>query len=71
MPQRSALTGRQDRRRNHKEIALEVERLGALMYQKNLPSFNCATAKRAAEKAICGDPELARLDRDINEVFCG
>ena len=54
---------------NHKEIALEVERLGALMYQKNLPSFNCATAKRAVEKAICADPGLAKLDRDINEVF--
>ena len=54
---------------NHKEIALEVERLGALMYQKNLPSFNCATAKRAVEKAICADPELARLDSEINGVF--
>jgi tetratricopeptide (TPR) repeat protein len=54
---------------NHKEIALEVERLGALMYQKNLPSFNCATAKRAVQKAICADPGLARLDRDINGVF--
>jgi tetratricopeptide (TPR) repeat protein len=54
---------------NHKEIALEVERLGALMYQKNLPSFNCTTAKRAVEKAICADPELARLDGEINGVF--
>ena len=54
---------------NHKEIALEVERLGALMYQKNLPSFDCATAKRAVEKAVCGDPELARLDREINDIF--
>jgi tetratricopeptide (TPR) repeat protein len=54
---------------NHKEIALEVERLGALMSQKNLPSFNCATAKRAVEKAICADPELARLDSEINGMF--
>jgi tetratricopeptide (TPR) repeat protein len=54
---------------NHQEIALEVERLGALMSQKNLPSFNCATAKRAVEKAICADPNLARLDSEINGVF--
>jgi tetratricopeptide (TPR) repeat protein len=54
---------------NHKEIALEVERLGAVMYQKNLPSFNCATAKRTAERAICADPELARLDSEINGVL--
>jgi tetratricopeptide (TPR) repeat protein len=54
---------------NHKEIALEVERLGALMSQKNLPSFNCATAKRAVEKAICADPKLAWLDSEINGMF--
>jgi tetratricopeptide (TPR) repeat protein len=54
---------------NHKEIALEAERLGAVMYQKNLPSFNCATAKRPVEKAICADPGLAKLDRDINDLF--
>ena len=38
-------------------------------YQKNLPSFNCATAKRQVEKAICADPGLAQLDRNINDVF--
>ena len=46
---------------NHKEIALEAERLGALTSQKNLPSFNCATAKRQVEKAICADADLAQL----------
>jgi tetratricopeptide (TPR) repeat protein len=54
---------------NHQEIALEIERLGSLDYQKNLPSFNCATAKRPVEKAICADPGLAQLDRNINDVF--
>jgi uncharacterized protein YecT (DUF1311 family) len=54
---------------NHQEIALEVERLGTLTYQKNLPSFNCATAGRQVEKAICADPGLAQLDRNINDVF--
>ena len=54
---------------NHQELALEVERLGTLTYQKNLPSFNCATARRQVEKAICADPGLAQLDRNINDVF--
>jgi uncharacterized protein len=50
-------------------VAQEIERLGSLSYQKNLPSFNCATAKRKVEKAICADPGLAQLDRNINDVF--
>ena len=54
---------------NHQKIAEQLERLGSLEYQKNLPSFNCATAKRAVEKAICGDPGLAQLDRNINDAF--
>jgi uncharacterized protein len=29
------------------------------------PSFICARAKRAVEKAICANPELADLDREI------
>jgi tetratricopeptide (TPR) repeat protein len=53
---------------NYKSLALEVERLGALLAVNNRPSFNCATAKRAVDKAICGNPELANLDREINAV---
>ena len=34
----------------------------------NRPGVNCATARRAAEKAICASPELASLDRRINAV---
>ena len=60
---------RQERGRNYEDLAKEIERLGALAYQKNLPSFNCATAKRQVEKAICADPGLAQLDRNINDVF--
>ena len=33
------------------------------------PSFNCATARRAVEKAICANPELADLDREINDMY--
>ena len=55
-------------RGNYKSLAQEAERLGALMAVNNLPSFNCATARRAVEKAICANPVLANLDREINAV---
>ncbi len=55
-------------RANYKALALEVERLGALIAVNNRPSFNCAAARRAIEKAICANPELANLDREINAV---
>ena len=29
------------------------------------PSFNCAGARRASEQAICGNPRLAALDRQV------
>lgn len=53
---------------NYKSLAQELERLGALMAVNNKPSFNCAAARRAVEKAICANPELAKLDREINAV---
>jgi tetratricopeptide (TPR) repeat protein len=53
---------------NHKSLAQELERLGALMAVAGKPSFNCATARRPVEKAICANPELANLDREINAV---
>ncbi|MGL4240063.1 MAG: lysozyme inhibitor LprI family protein [Beijerinckiaceae bacterium] len=33
------------------------------------PSFDCGRAREAVEKAICGSPELATLDRDIARTF--
>ena len=39
-----------------------------MMAVNNKPSFNCAAARRPVEKAICGNPELANLDREINAV---
>jgi tetratricopeptide (TPR) repeat protein len=53
---------------NYKALSLEIERIGAMMAVNNKPSFNCATAKRPVEKAICGNPEIANLDREINAV---
>jgi tetratricopeptide (TPR) repeat protein len=55
-------------RTNYKDLVLELERLGALMAVYNKPSFNCAKARRAVEKAICADPTLANLDREITAV---
>jgi tetratricopeptide (TPR) repeat protein len=51
---------------NFRSLALELERLGALMAIVNKPSFNCAAARKPAEKAICASPELANLDREID-----
>lgn len=53
---------------SHRSLAQELERLGAQMAVAGKPSFNCATAKRPVEKAICADPELADLDREINDM---
>jgi tetratricopeptide (TPR) repeat protein len=55
-------------RGNYKSLAQELERLGALMAVYNKPSFDCAKARRPVEKAICANPELANLDRQINAV---
>jgi tetratricopeptide (TPR) repeat protein len=53
---------------NYKALALELERIGALMAVAGKPSFDCKTARRAVEKAICANPELADLDRGINAM---
>jgi tetratricopeptide (TPR) repeat protein len=55
-------------RSNYKSLAQELERLGALLAVNDKPSFNCAAPRRAVEKAICANPELANLDRQINAV---
>ena len=50
---------------NHKAMARELERIGAQMAVAGKPSFNCARARRAVERVICGNRELADLDREI------
>jgi tetratricopeptide (TPR) repeat protein len=50
---------------NYKSLALELERIGAQLALAGKPSFNCATARRPVEKAICANAELADLDREI------
>lgn len=55
-------------RANYKSLALEIERIGALIAVAGKPSFYCKTARRAVEKAICADRELADLDREIHAM---
>jgi tetratricopeptide (TPR) repeat protein len=55
-------------RSNYKSLALELERLGALLALNNKPGFDCATTRRPVEKAICGNPLLVTLDREISAV---
>jgi tetratricopeptide (TPR) repeat protein len=52
-------------RANYRALGFEIERLGAQMAVAGKPSFSCARAHRPVEKAICADPELADLDREI------
>ena len=56
-------------RANHRSLAQELERLGALKAVAGKPSFNCATARRKVEKAICANPELADLDREVQGSY--
>jgi tetratricopeptide (TPR) repeat protein len=53
---------------NYKSLALELEWLGAVMAVNNKQSFNCAAARHQVEKAICANPDLVNLDRQINAV---
>jgi tetratricopeptide (TPR) repeat protein len=50
---------------HQKAMARELERIGAQMAVAGKPSFNCAGARRAVEKAICANRELADLDREV------
>jgi tetratricopeptide (TPR) repeat protein len=51
---------------NYKSLSLELERMGAMMAVAGKPSFDCRKARGAVEKAICANPVLADLDREIN-----
>lgn len=54
---------------NHRSLAQELERLGALKAVAGKPSFNCATARHQVEKAICARPDLADLDREVHGSY--
>jgi uncharacterized protein len=51
-------------------VAACVVALGAGAWQARLgPSFDCTKAKQDVEKAICGNPQLADLDRAIASAY--
>lgn len=54
---------------NHRALAQEVERQGILKAVAGKPSFDCATARSKVQKAICADPELANLDREVQGSY--
>jgi tetratricopeptide (TPR) repeat protein len=56
-------------RANQKSLAQELERIGAELAVKGKPSFDCARARQRVEKAICADPALADLDREVAGAF--
>ena len=47
----------------------ERDRRTALNSDNLLPSFDCGSAALAVEKAICSDPDLSRLDREIDAAY--
>lgn len=53
---------------NRDEVREEIKQL-ALVSKVQLPTFDCTRAKLAVEKAICSDPDLAQLDRAIDQAY--
>lgn len=49
-------------------VRQERDRLD-LVSDRLLPTFDCRDARKAAEKAICSDPDLSRLDRQIDDAY--
>jgi uncharacterized protein len=45
--------------------------LGIVLASQHAPaaSFDCGKAATPAEKAICADPELSKLDSELNDVY--
>ncbi|WP_051371532.1 tetratricopeptide repeat protein [Mesorhizobium loti] len=45
------------------------DRRDAPRSERLLPTFDCKSASRAVEKAICSDPDLSRLDRQMGDAY--
>ena len=50
-------------------VRQERDRRANVSDHSMLPTFDCAAARRAVEKAICSDPDLSRLDRQIDDAY--
>ena len=53
---------------NLEAVRRQRDRL-AMVNPRTTPSFDCASAKLSAEKAICSDKDLAQLDQDIDAAY--
>ena len=54
------------------EVKIPLAALSGLMrddWRTPVPSFDCAKASTATEKAICSDVDLARLDRSLADAY--
>ena len=55
-----------EKAKNHKAMARELERIGAQMAVRRQAQLQLRRARaRPVEKAICGNRELADLDREV------
>jgi tetratricopeptide (TPR) repeat protein len=50
-------------------VRVKRDRRNAVNSDNLLPSFDCKKATRAVEKAICSDPDLSRLDREMDAAY--
>jgi uncharacterized protein YecT (DUF1311 family) len=67
-PPRASVTRSQPRRVFVAKTALPApQRPGAATRPQ--PGFDCSKARSATEKMICSDAELARLDRELGQVY--
>ena len=51
------------------EVRIRRDRRNAANFDNLLPTFACRSASRPVEKAICSDPDLTRLDREIDDSY--
>ncbi|HEX3439596.1 MAG TPA: tetratricopeptide repeat protein [Pseudolabrys sp.] len=51
------------------DLRQERDRRAMVSGDDTLPTFNCRKAKLAVEKAICSDPDLVRLDRQLDDAY--
>ena len=59
-----------DAKENLADLREERDRRGSASGENSLaPTFDCKSAALAVEKTICADPELSRLDRQIDDAY--
>jgi tetratricopeptide (TPR) repeat protein len=51
------------------DLRQERDRRAMVSGDDDLPTFDCRKAKLAVEKAICSDPDLIRLDRQMDDAY--